>query len=268
MEVAALAPTRCRKQIQAGSGTIWTPEEDELLKRLVMESESVSWCVLANFFPDKTAPQLAGRWDKVLNPCLIKGSWTREEDETIVEFVRIHGNREWAKLALLLQGRTGKQCRERFKNHLDDRVKRTSWSAEEDQMLADLHGRYGNAWTKIATFFEGRTDNCIKNRWNSTIKKRLERIELGQPPVRKRGRKPKSTDERSNGGNASASSASSCSSPLDPEPRQCVIPRIELMPVNPHLRMKFGRPPEAVLVPSLEQNRKDLQRMLSGSSVE
>jgi hypothetical protein len=123
MDARPLAPTRLRQQKRAASGHGWTAEEDGLLRKLVSESKAVSWCVLAKFFPNKTAPQLAGRWDKVLDPCLVKGCWTRGEDETIIAFVAAHGGKDWAKLALLLDGRTGKQCRERYRNHLDSTVK-------------------------------------------------------------------------------------------------------------------------------------------------
>ena len=193
MDTSVLAPTRLRKQVQSKSIAKWTAEEDARLRKLVSESAtSPSWSALVTFFPNKTAAQLSGRWEKVLNPTLIKGSWTTEEDETIIKFVEANGQKDWAKLALLLKGRTGKQCRERYRNHLNTSVNHDPWTEEEDKLLAELHAKYGNSWTKLVEFFKGRTDNCIKNRWNSTVKKRLERLELGQPLVMKRGRKPKS----------------------------------------------------------------------------
>jgi hypothetical protein len=251
MEIPALAPTRSRKQNQTTSTTRWTPEEDALLRKLASETESISWCAIAGFFPTKTAPQIAGRWEKVLNPRLVKGCWTREEDEAIINFVDAHGDKDWASLALLLAGRTGKQCRERYRNHLDTSVKRESWTPEEDVRLAQLHERYGNAWTKLAAFFEGRTDNCIKNRWNSTVKKRLERIQKGQPLLMKRGRKPKAQPPP-------AEAPSYCSSPVEPDRL-----RLEIFPLNPRLRAKAA---ERCSSESLEQSRMDLQRLLIGLS--
>jgi hypothetical protein len=143
------------------------------------------------FFPGKSAQQIAGRWGKVLNPNLVKGSWTREEDEAIIEFVSLNGPRNWVKLAELLPGRIGKQCRERWTNHLSPSVARSTWNNEEDRRLVDLHKQYGNQWTIIASFMDGRTDNDVKNRWNSSLKRRIERIERGEPEFKKRGRKPK-----------------------------------------------------------------------------
>lgn len=188
----ALAPTRSRKQRSYNSvAAVWTPEEDQLLTQLVQNETHVKWTEIAKNFPTKTAPQVSGRWIKALKPDLIKGSWTREEDEAIFKFIEVHGDKDWSKLAQLLPGRIGKQCRERWINHLNPAITRSRWTEEEDQLLIKLHNEYGNAWAKIAKHFNGRTDNCVKNRWNSTLKRRLERIARGEPAVRKRGRKPK-----------------------------------------------------------------------------
>ena len=194
MSLVALAPTRSRKRqvYNSSKKTIWTKEEDDLLRRMMSQTQTNSWSSIAKYFPNKTPSQISGRWSKVLNPCLVKGSWTREEDETILNFVEKNGSGDWAKLALLLPNRTGKQCRERFKNHLDFRLSHNPFKKEEDEKLIELHDKYGNKWTKISSFFPGRTDNCLKNRWNSTLKKRIERMKSGGPLIQKRGRKPKS----------------------------------------------------------------------------
>jgi hypothetical protein len=230
---------------------MWTAEEDELLKRLVGDSSTVSWCAIARFFPNKKPPQLAGRWDKVINPNLVKGCWTLEEDEQITKFVAEHGDKDWAGLARILPGRTGKQCRERYKNHLDSSVDHSDWSAEEDDKLIQLHSIYGNAWTKISTLFPGRTDNGIKNRWNSTIRKRIERSEHGQPLVMKRGRKPKAPPFDD-----------AVSSPRQVE--QVRIPSIGFLPLSDAIRDKMSLI-EKIEISSLVQNRLDLQRLLSSA---
>lgn len=265
MSAEALAPTRVRKQqSKQTTKATWTLEEDELLTHLVTQSHTNSWSALAKYFPSKTAPQIAGRWEKVLNPNLVKGSWTREEDQVILNFVQQNGDKDWAKLALMLNGRTGKQCRERFKNHLDPNVMRNPWTPEEDQRLIDLHAQFGNAWTKISNFFDGRTDNCIKNRWNSTIKKRLERLEKGEPLVMKRGRKPKGYyQSQQENEKFEILPSSSCSSPLRPSYQKRNEPLIELVHFDQFAPMIARRSNATVGLASLEQNRLDFQRMLS-----
>jgi hypothetical protein len=169
----ALAPTRTRQKATSGSlKARWSPSEDQLLLRILSSGDRTNWTELAPHFPGKTAQQISERWSKVLDPALVKGSWTRQEDETIIEFVNQYGTKNWTKLADLLPGRIGKQCRERWRNHLDPGNSKNAWTPEEDALLIQLHEQHGNQWVKIATLMRGRSDNHIKNRWNSTLRKR------------------------------------------------------------------------------------------------
>lgn len=172
-----LAPTRRRPRLNNCVKKVnWTREEDQLLCRLTAQSPGPrNWPCIAASFPNKTTQQVTERWEKVLDPHLVKGSWTREEDEIIVNFVREHGCNHWSKLSHLLPGRIGKQCRERWLHHLDPSINRASWTREEDEKLIELHETLGNAWVKIAQFMPGRSDNAIKNRWNSVLRKQPER---------------------------------------------------------------------------------------------
>ena len=177
MESSTLAPTRIRRQQQTKSLANWTAEEDALLHKLVTESASfVSWSMLASFFPNKTAAQLSGRWDKVINPALVKGSWTTEEDETIITFVRENGDKDWAKLALLLKGRTGKQCRERYRNHLDTSVKRTPWTKEEDERILQWVKENGTGkWKELSLSIPGRIGKQLRERWYNHLDPTLKK---------------------------------------------------------------------------------------------
>jgi hypothetical protein len=157
-------------------------------------TDTPCWPLIISRFPGKTPQQIAGRWNHVLHPALVKGSWIKEEDLAICSFIEQNGVGNWQKLASLLPGRIGKQCRERWIHHLSPVVQREPWSDAEDAVLAELHARFGNQWARISALLPGRTDNCVKNRWNSTLKRKLERRAKGEPVTRKRGRKPRPPD--------------------------------------------------------------------------
>ena len=168
----ALAPTRARQKMTYPSKiALWTPQDDTFLIDVVKASPSLNWQEIAAKFPGKTVQQVSERWNKVLNPSLVKGSWTKEEDEEIINFVARCGTKNWTKLAARLPGRIGKQCRERWRNHLNPLNNNSAWTPEEDQQLLELHKKFGNQWVKISACMPGRTDNSIKNRWNSALKK-------------------------------------------------------------------------------------------------
>ncbi|KAJ4842673.1 hypothetical protein Tsubulata_014892 [Turnera subulata] len=124
----------------------WTQEEDETLRKAVATFKGKSWKKIAEFFPDRSEVQCLHRWQKVLNPDLIKGPWTQEEDDKIIALVARYGPTKWSVIAKSLPGRIGKQCRE-------------------------------------------RTDNSIKNHWNSSLKKKLDfYLATGKlPPIPKIG---------------------------------------------------------------------------------
>ncbi|KAA8533841.1 hypothetical protein F0562_031358 [Nyssa sinensis] len=111
-----------------------------------------------------------------------KGPWTAEEDRKLVDFVITHGHCCWRavpKLAGLC--RCGKSCRLRWTNYLRPDLKRGLLNEDEEKVVIDLHARLGNRWSNIAARLPGRTDNEIKNHWNTYIKKKL--IKMGINPV-------------------------------------------------------------------------------------
>ena len=190
--LSSKAPTRARTRVSTKtSQTSWTEEEDALLSKLMESNSSSSPELISANFPDKTQQQVLDRWNKVLNPELIKGSWTTQEDEIITQWVTDHGPRNWSTLAATLPGRLGKQCRERWVNNLSPELTHQPWTEEEDKLLIEHQQKWGNKWAKIAALLPGRTDNSVKNRWNSSLKRKLQRIANGEAPYNKRGRKPK-----------------------------------------------------------------------------
>ncbi|XP_058785120.1 transcription factor MYB3R-1-like isoform X2 [Vicia villosa] len=152
----------------------WTAEEDEILRKAVERFKGKNWKKIAECFKDRTDVQCLHRWQKVLNPELIKGPWSKEEDETIVDLVNKYGPKKWSTIAQHLPGRIGKQCRERWHNHLNPSINKEAWTQEEELALIHAHQIYGNRWAELSKFLPGRTDNAIKNHWNSSVKKKLD----------------------------------------------------------------------------------------------
>ncbi|XP_039012355.1 myb-related protein 308-like [Hibiscus syriacus] len=111
-----------------------------------------------------------------------KGAWAREEDERLIAYIQAHGQGCWRSLpkaAGLL--RCGKSCRLRWINYLRPDVKRGNFTDEEDDLIIKLHSRLSNKWSKIASRLPGRTDNEIKNHWNTHLKRKL--LSKGIDPI-------------------------------------------------------------------------------------
>nr|UXL82758.1 MYB3 [Panax notoginseng] len=126
------------------------------------------------------------------SPCcdesgLKKGPWTPEEDHKLVKHIQKHGHGSWRALPKLAGlNRCGKSCRLRWTNYLRPDIKRGKFSQEEEQTILNLHSILGNKWSGIATHLPGRTDNEIKNFWNTHLKKKL--IQMGFDPMTHRPR--------------------------------------------------------------------------------
>ncbi len=149
----------------------WTREEDEMLIGLADQFREKQWKEISKRFANKNSLQCFSRYKRI-RPGIVKGSWKKEEDLQIIELVLRH-NKSWSKISKILGTRNGKQIRDRYINVLDPEIRKGKFTEEEDRKLVQLYKQNGPKWATIAKQYPNRTADMIKNRFHSSIKKKL-----------------------------------------------------------------------------------------------
>ncbi|KAK1931676.1 Transcription factor MYB3R-5 [Phytophthora citrophthora] len=144
----------------------WTKDEDDALRAAVENHREKNWKAIAAQVPGRNHTQCLQRWTKVLAPGLVKGHWSPHEDELLRRLVATE-QKNWGDVASKIPGRTSKQCRERWHNHLDPQIVRGAYTPEEDRLILEAQARLGNRWSVIAAMLPGRTEDAVKIRWKS-----------------------------------------------------------------------------------------------------
>ena len=158
--------------VNASPFSSWSKEQDLALKEIMTTpNEKIDWKNSSKkCTSDKTRP-LTHRLKKDHPTELIKGPWTYEEDRKLLKWIQSEGPCKWSLCSDTIPGRSGKQCRERWFNALNPEVKKGEWDVEEDYKIYFLYSQYGGKWSQIANFFRDRTENSIKNRFYSSLRK-------------------------------------------------------------------------------------------------
>ena len=160
----------------------WTKEEDEQLKYLILNYENLSWEIISEKIKGRTPNQCMCRWKNSLNPIIKKGKWDLNEDKIIIEYVKKKGEGNWNQIQSSLVGRTTKQIRERYINHLKNKILNDNeninfkWNEKLDIELIQNYIIYEGSFVKISENLKGTTPNMVKNRFYSLLRQCVNKL--------------------------------------------------------------------------------------------
>lgn len=153
----------------------WKSEEASLLIQLV-KKYGEKWTRIEKKIKTKSAKQCMQKYKNMVK-VERKGNWSEEEDNLLMEWVKVHGPNKWTECSRRIGGRCGKQCRERWMNTLDPHVKRGNWEEQEQTVIFDQMKINWSSWALISKQLPGRTENSIKNYFYSSVR-RLRATEI------------------------------------------------------------------------------------------
>lgn len=151
----------------------WSKNDDIKLINIVQSSQTdskIKWNDVSEKFGNKTKSQCYSRYRQI-NPNIHKGAWSEKEKNLLSELVATHG-KNWAKIAVLHKTRSGKQIRDHYNYCLNNK---DNFTEDEDMKIKDLYMKYGNKFSKFTSEIPGRTSESIKNRFYSSIKRKITR---------------------------------------------------------------------------------------------
>ena len=159
----------------------WTKEEDEKLKYLILNYENLSWEMISEKIKGRTPIQCMHRWKNSLNPIIKKGKWDSNEDKIIIDYVNKKGEGNWNQIQSCLVGRTTKQIRERYVNHLKNKIFNNDiisfkWNEKLDIELIQKYIIYEGSFVKISENLKGTTPNMVKNRFYSLLRQCVNKL--------------------------------------------------------------------------------------------
>ncbi|CAH8277254.1 unnamed protein product [Arabidopsis lyrata] len=148
----------------------WTAAEDKNLLRVIEKKSLTDWLGIAvSLGTNRTPFQCLARYQRSLNPSILRKEWTAEEDDQLRAAVELFGDKDWQSVANVLKGRFGKQCSNRWKNSLCP-TRKGRWSSEEDKRLKVAVTLFGaKNWPKISSFVPGRTASQCRERWLDSL---------------------------------------------------------------------------------------------------